>query len=113
MDLTDNDYKKIVLFYYEKKPKNITYKKLAEEILAKKLCKCIKKVQTPKLPEKSAIAICRKSIFENRNIDFFTFKCKNGNALKKKKGSNKTLKKFRRKIGFKKSMKNSSNSKKK
>jgi len=112
MKLTDNDYKKIVFFYYETKPNNITYKKLAEEILAKKLCKCIKKVQTPKLPEKSAIAICRKSIFENRNIDFYTFKCKNGNLLKKKKGSNKTLKKFSKKIGFKRSKKNLLNLKK-
>ena len=72
-------------------------RKLAEDVLAKKLCKCIKSVQSSfesrtrknrnalqrrnksrkqPLNEGAAIGICRKNIFKNRGIDFNRFVCK-------------------------------------
>ena len=45
MDLSQTDYKKIIHYYQIKKQKNKTYKESAEDILANKLCKCIKKVR--------------------------------------------------------------------
>ena len=81
-----------------------------EDMLAGKLCKCIKKVQSRRqIPEKAAIGLCRESIFKNRGIDFYKFKCKKGQKLLPMKGTKKVLKKFSKKIGFnttKKSKKN-------
>ena len=45
MNLSTNDYKKIVEFYNIKKNKNQSYKHVAEKTLANKLCRCIKKVK--------------------------------------------------------------------
>ena len=64
MDLTSKDYKKIVDYYKLNKPKNISYKQLAENTLAGKLCRCIKKVKNDKINEKAAIALCRENIFK-------------------------------------------------
>jgi hypothetical protein len=85
MDLTISDYKKIANYYQIPKSKNKTYKELAEDVLSSKLCKCIKSVDSynnsgkrkiSKLNNESLpISICRKTIFNNRNIDFYKFKC--------------------------------------
>jgi hypothetical protein len=106
MDLSVSDYKKIVKYYNIDKPKNNTYKDVAENILASKLCKCIKKVKSDKINEQAAIAVCRDNVFKNRNIDFYTFKCRNKQQLNRKKGTKKRLKKFSKKIGFNKTKKN-------
>ena len=74
MELTTMEYKKIARFYELPKPNNKSYKDIAEDMLAGKLCKCIKKVQSRRqIPEKAAIGLCRESIFKNRGIDFYKF----------------------------------------
>lgn len=112
MDLSFYDYKKIVKYYNLNKQKNKTYKETAEDILANKLCKCIKKAKPSNSSdnENTAISICRKSIYKNRGIDFYKFKCKNNNKLISKKGTTKKkIKKFRKKIGFNNTKKNNTN----
>lgn len=106
MELSSSDYKKIVDFYKVPKQNNMSYKTLAEDILADKLCKCIKSVKKkPALTEKSAIGICRNSIFKKRNMDFYTFECKKEAKLREKKNTKRRLKKFSKKIGFNKTVK--------
>ena len=106
MELSTAEYKKIAQFYDIPKPDNKSYKDIAEHILASKLCKCIKKVQSGRqIPEKAAIGVCRESIFKNRGVDFYNFKCKKGQKLLSKKGTHKILNKFRKKIGFNKTKK--------
>lgn len=110
MELSTMEYKKIAQFYDIPKPNDKSYKDIAEDVLAGKLCKCIKKVQSrQKVLEKAAIGICRESIFKNRGIDLYTFKCKKGQKLLPKKGTKKQLKKFRKKIGFNKTKKSKKN----
>jgi hypothetical protein len=75
MELSSSDYKKIVTYYQIPKPTNKTYKQIAEDVLSSKLCKCIKSVRKDTDNEGRSIAICRKNIFRNRNIDFYKFKC--------------------------------------
>lgn len=106
MDLTLSDYKKIVNYYQIPKTSNKTYKQLAEDTLASKLCKCIKSVNNTNNNEKQAIAICRKNIFINRKIDFDQFKCRNGARFLKKKGTTQRLKKTNRHIKFNKTKRN-------
>jgi len=111
MDLDTSDYKKIIKYYNIKNNGKRTYKDLAEDILATKLCKCIKKVNVNSNVnsnvnnEKASIAICRKHIFKNRKIDFYNFKCKKSRKLIPKKGTMKNLKKFSKKIKFNKTKK--------
>lgn len=105
-----NDYKKITQYYQIPKTNNKTYKELAENILADKLCKCIKKVRSSKKHNEAlAISVCRNSIFKKRNIDFYTFKCKKGQNLLPKKGTKKNIKKFRKNINFNKTKKSKIN----
>ena len=111
MDLSKTDYKKIIN-YYNLSKSNKSNKELAEDVLALKLCKCIKKIRPNRDNEKGAIALCRKSIFKNRGIDFFNFKCKKKQSFIHKKGTKKNLVKFRKKIGFNKTKKNKKNKKK-
>tara|TARA_B110000858_G_C17789605_1_gene469114 strand:+ start:353 stop:673 length:321 start_codon:yes stop_codon:yes gene_type:complete len=106
MDLNSNDYKKIIKYYNIQNNEKKTNKELAEDVLANKLCRCIKKVNTSKINEKAAIAICRNHIFKNRKIDFYNFKCKKSRKLISKKGTKKKLKKFSKKIRFNKTKKN-------
>lgn len=114
MNLTHKDYVSILQHYGKNIPRKHTKKnkrtkkgrmiddrkrtrKLAEDLLAKKMCKCIKSVQksferrtrknrqtlakrskTEKIQrnEGAAIGICRKSIFTQRGLDFNKFVCK-------------------------------------
>jgi hypothetical protein len=98
-DLTKSDYVSILNYYNIPIKKNTSMKrikKLSENILATKLCKCIKKVgKKTKTQERRSIAICKKSIFQNKNIDFFRFSCKKRNRLIPKK--NTTIKLIKRK----------------
>ena len=89
MELSSGDYKKIVNYYQIPKQNDKTYKK------------CIKSVRNkPGLNEKSAIGICRDSIFKKRNIDFYTFGCKKQAKLHKKKNTRRRVKKFSKSIAF-------------
>ena len=108
MDLTASDYKKIANYYQIPKSKNKTYKEIAEQVLASKLCRCIKSIDTYNntLPKKNnedvAISVCRKSIFQNRNIDFYDFKCKTKSCLVKKPKSSSSLTKTSKRVRFEK-----------
>ena len=52
----------------------------AEKIMAEKLCKCIKKLDT-EFKEKS-IAICSKTIFNNKKLKRGQFNCKGKQSVK-------------------------------
>ena len=121
MDLTASDYKKIASYYQIPKSKNKTYKEIAEHVLASKLCRCIKSIDsynnnnspnkittTKKNNENAAIGVCRKSIFKNRNIDFYDFKCKKKPRLIKKSKSSSALTKTLKKVRFEKQVKRGS-----
>ena len=99
MDLNTEDYKTILNYYKLELPttKN-ALKKKAEEILARKLCKCIKAVDPT--DEKKSIAICNNQIFTKRNLKKFRFTCKKKNKLKNKKDTNKRLVKTKKNINM-------------
>ena len=76
--ITDTDYKNILIFYNKPIPKNkLELKSAAEDILALKLCSCIKKINPIliKKNEPRAIGICTKSVFNNKNLTRGKFKC--------------------------------------
>jgi len=74
-ELTINDYKQILEFYNEPIPKSKRILKVeAEKIMATKLCRCIKKLDTGF--EQKAIGICSKTIFNNKGFTRGKFKCK-------------------------------------
>jgi len=85
MKLTKKDYKILLNHYKIIIPKNISYKKiknLGENILANKLCRCIKKIDdNKKNKENKAISICRNAIFKKKNLNFKKFSCKKHNKL--------------------------------
>jgi hypothetical protein len=55
----------------------LALKQKAEDILATKMCRCIKAVQQYNAsPEKNAIAICRESVLKKKNLNNYTFTCK-------------------------------------
>ena len=96
MRLSLNDYISI-LKYYEietsgMKTKDI--KRKAEDILAKKLCRCIKAVdnQSSILSESKAIAVCKNSVFTKKNLKIAKFKCKKSAKLLSSRKNNKLMK---------------------
>lgn len=89
-ELTTNDYKHILEFYKKPIPKSTRVLKLqAENILASKLCRCIKKIN--KGLESRAIGICTKTIINNKGYTRGKFTCKNKTSIKLSK-KNKTRK---------------------
>lgn len=91
-DLTREDYETILKYYKIKIPTNLKkLKSLAEDVLANKLCRCIKKVKKTGFTEKNAIKICRKSVLNTKKINMFKFKCKKKARLISKKGTRKKL----------------------
>jgi hypothetical protein len=82
--LTNNDYKQILEYYKKNIPQSSRLlKKKAEEIIAKKLCRCIKKIE----PENEArsIGICSKTIFNRKGYTRGKFKCKGKRIVTVKK----------------------------
>jgi hypothetical protein len=78
MNLTKADYIKI-LDYYNVAFKNTStshVKKLAERIIAEKLCSCIKKVPNANNPESRAIGICIYSVLQRKHLKINGFSCK-------------------------------------
>ena len=107
-DLTKKDYETILEYYKlngDKKMSKEEIKKKGEDILAGKLCRCIKKVskQSPELEEQNSLAICRDRLFNRRNMDFYNFKCKEKYKLlpKKKSKNRKKLYKTKKNITMK------------
>jgi hypothetical protein len=89
--LTKNDYEKILNYYnipFSASDSSKKIKSKAEQILAEKLCKCIKKVKNNSDTESSdssdnvsaeesrAIGICNDSIFSRKGIRHGVFTCK-------------------------------------
>jgi len=93
--LTQADYKTILVYY------NISYanlpirdiKRLAHEVLANKLCRCIKKAVPH---EKTAIPICINSIFKKKNIKISRFTCKKRPTLFANRNTRRVLTKFKK-----------------
>jgi hypothetical protein len=80
-ELTINDYKHILEFYKKPLPKSKRLLKLqAENLLASKLCRCIKKID--KNSEQRAIGICTKSILNSKGYSRGKFTCKNKKTIK-------------------------------
>ena len=100
MKLLKKDYIDILKHYNvifnENIPINLL-RKTTENIIAKKLCKCTKKVKNKDVnkDESRAIAICNNSVVLKKNLRINSFKCKNKaelNSLKNKKNQNKLFK---------------------
>jgi hypothetical protein len=90
-ELTNNDYKKILDFYDKPIPKSKRLLKIqAENLLANKLCRCVKKVD--KENEARAIGICTKTIINNKGLIRGKFTCKKKQQITLKKKSNSTRK---------------------
>jgi hypothetical protein len=90
MDLTKTDYIKILDYYNIPIKKTTTYsyvKNLAERIIAKKLCSCIKKVPNANNPESRAIGICTYSVLQKKHLKINGFTCKKKTMLKSGKNN--------------------------
>jgi hypothetical protein len=82
--INNADYIKILNFYGVAIPKSKKLiKQKAENIMAQKLCKCIKKIDT-KIEAKS-IGICTRTIFNSKGYIRGTFQCKNKRTVKFRK----------------------------
>ncbi len=89
-NLTNKDYISVLKFYKLPIPKSKQLcKRRAESIMGEKLCRCIKKLE-PMYQAKS-IAICTKSVFNNKGVSRGKFTCSKKRTakitpLKEKKG---------------------------
>ena len=104
--LSQQDYRSILKYYNIPAPKNkYKRKKIAEDTLASKLCKCIKKVSSQRIrslpiskrtrkrrklslmkAERDATGICRNSVIQKKGLHNFGFTCKKKSTLRKRKG---------------------------
>ena len=95
MELSLKDYKTILEYYsidYSKfNKKKIT--STAENILSKKLCRCIKKVSSIKNDKNRAIGICRNSVITKKGLTINKFRCKKKPRLISFNKTNKKIKK--------------------
>jgi hypothetical protein len=83
-ELTNNDYKQILEYYNKPIPKSTQLlKNNAQQILAEKLCRCIKKLE-PKNKVRS-IGICSKTIISRKGYTRGKFKCKGKRLITLKK----------------------------
>jgi hypothetical protein len=98
--LTKNDYEKILNYYnipFSTSDSSKQIKSKAEEILADKLCKCIKKVkESSNEPnndeaEARAIGICNDTVFRRKGIRHAAFTCKKKSKLLRFKGKKYSL----------------------
>jgi len=79
--LTKKDYISILKFYKQPIPKSLRLlQKQAEQIMAQKLCKCIKKIDP--INESKSIGICTKTIFNNKGYSRGQFQCKKKQSVK-------------------------------
>ena len=108
LQLTHNDYKKVLNYYNVPIPKTNKQTKIhAENILSNKLCKCIQKVKksikqrnkslTNKDLLRNSVGICRKSVLHNKHVDAYQFLCDKTRKFKNYPNKKYTLKKFQSK----------------
>lgn len=103
MDLSLTDYKTI-LEYYGIDYSQLDRKKIistAENVLSKKLCRCIKKVTSPKNDKVRAIGICRNSVIQKKGLTINKFRCKKKPKLLSFNKTKKKIKKKNRKLTIK------------
>jgi hypothetical protein len=88
MAMTKSDYEKILSYYKIPfaKLSNLELKRTAEDILATKLCKCIKSVERRFSP-KNTIALCTASVFGKKGLKYFDVSCKGKAHLHYRKGT--------------------------
>ncbi len=90
--LTTHDYIKILEFY--KKPIPASRRQIqthAEKLLASKLCRCIKRIDSKY--EAKSIGICTKTVVNAKGFTRGAFTCKNRQTIRlKKRGSKNTRK---------------------
>jgi len=96
MRLKTSDYITILKYYHidAKDMKKKEAKRKAEDLLANKLCRCIKKVDNEDESESRAIAICKNSILLKKGLRNYGFKCKPNARFIPKRGTSKKLNKF-------------------
>jgi len=97
MSLSHKDYLNIMKFY-KIDASNMgkkAVKLVAEDILANKLCKCIKKITPSLKKEQNAIAVCKKSVLHTKKFKSFGFRCKKRARFIPKKGTNINLAKYK------------------
>lgn len=83
-ELTNKDYISILKFYKIQIPRSKRLlKQQAEKIMAKKLCKCIKKIDP--INESKSIGICTKTIFNTKGYTRGQFQCKKKQSVKFRK----------------------------
>lgn len=77
MAMTTNDYEKILSYYKIPFTELSTreLKQTAEDILANKLCKCIKAVEK-QVGTQNAIALCTSSVFGKKGLKYFDMSCR-------------------------------------
>jgi hypothetical protein len=91
MALNKKDYTKILKYYNLPIPKSASkMKKQAEEVLALKLCRCIKKVSPSN--EAKAIGVCTRTIFERKKLTRGAFTCKKKRSVQVSKLRKRTIK---------------------
>ncbi len=100
--LSRKEYIEILKYYNIKFNENDNIKnlrKISENIIAEKLCKCIKSIAntTKNKDESKAIAICNKSIIQNKKLKIHKFTCKKKPKLLATKNHNKKLIKINKK----------------
>lgn len=93
--LTNTDYKNILKHYNIQVPNSKQMlKQQAEQIMATKLCKCIKGISLNDEPK--SIGICTKNIFNNKGYTRGKFQCKKTQYVKFiKTNKNKTRRKHK------------------
>ena len=82
--LNNNDYKLILEYYKKEIPKSKRMLKInAQKILAEKLCKCIKKIDSKN--ESKSIGICTKNVINRKGFTRGKFNCKGKRSITIKK----------------------------
>ena len=107
--LTHADYR-VVLKYYGIYNKNMSVKQTrtaALDILANKLCRCIKKVGD----DKQAIAVCKNSVLGKKSLKYGRFTCKKGAKLLTDSKNKEPLLKTRKRLSIKNKNKRKTRSK--
>ena len=114
-ELSRNDYKEILNFYginYSGKLSTKYLKKMCENILAKKICSCIKKVPNKNQPKSRAIGICNYSVIQRKRLKIKRFTCKKRQSLLNNINENKNTDKIKKNIRETIKLKNKTKSKK-
>lgn len=96
MKLFKKDYENILNYYNDTFDKNNNIKELkrkVENIIANKLCRCIKKVNNRIKDDNYSIAICKNSVLTKKNLKIKGFNCKKKITLKYDKKQNGLFKK--------------------